>query len=119
MGRLLTITATAQGKPGFRKRTLTRSAVRVGPISIQFLVIIIGTLLGLFYLIQSNRVSTQSLELRSLDAKKSQIAEENERLSVEAARLQSIQQIKKSAEDAKLKQTDKASAYLPAGNSAN
>ena len=114
MGRLLTITATNQQRTGFRKRTLTRSAVAVGPISIQLVLIIVGTLLGVFYLIQSNRVSTQNLQLRALDQKKSQIAEDNERLSVEAARLQSLQQIKKQAADAKLQESGKAAAYLPA-----
>lgn len=101
MGRLLTIPATGAGKEGIRKRTLTRSSLQVGPVSLQLIVVIVGTLLGLFYLIQSNRVSTQSLELRALEAQKTQVVEENERLSIEAARLQSIQQIKKSSEESK------------------
>lgn len=101
MGRLLTIPASGAGKDGIRKRTLTRSRLRVGPVSLQLIVVIVGTLLGLFYLIQSNRVSTQSLELKALEAKKTQVVEENERLSIEAARLQSIQQIKKSNEETK------------------
>ena len=110
MGRLLTITATGQAKAGIRKRTLSRSAVAVGPVSIQFIVIIVGTLLGLFYLMQSNRVSTQSLELKALENQKAEIVEENERLSTEAARLQSIQQIKKAAEEQKMSQTSKIEA---------
>lgn len=108
MGRLLTITATGQGKAGIRKRTLSRRTVAVGPVSVQLVVVIVGTLLGLFYLIQSNRVSTQSLELKALENQKTQVVEENERLSIEAARLQSIQQIKKSAEQTKAEAAAKA-----------
>lgn len=104
MGRLLTMTATAQAKPGTRRRTLSRSSIAVGPISLQLILIVVGTLFGLFYLIQSNRVSTQSLELKALEAKKAQVVEENERLSIEAARLQSIQQLKKSAAETEKKQ---------------
>ncbi len=109
MSRLLTITASGQAKSGFRKRTVSRSSLRVGPVSIQFVIVLVGTVIGLFYLVQSNRVSTQSLELKALETKKSQIVEENERLSIEAARLQSLQQVKKSAEDQKLVQTQKPS----------
>lgn len=99
MGRLLTITATGQTRAGIRKRTLSRDALRVGPVSVQLIVIVAGTLLGLFYLVQSNQVSTQNLQLKAVEAQKAQVVEANERLSVEAARLQSIQQIKKSAAD--------------------
>ncbi len=101
MARLLTIPATGYGKPGVRKRTISRPAAAVGPISLQLIVIIATALLGLFYLIQSNQVSTASLQLKQLESQKQQVAEENERLQIEAARLQSIQQIKKSADAGK------------------
>lgn len=110
MSRLLTITATGQTRAGYRKRTLTRSQLRVGPVSIQFVIVLVGTLVGLFYLVQSNRVSTESLQLQAMERQKSQIVEENERLSIEAARLQSLQQIKKSADEAKLTPSGKAAA---------
>lgn len=109
MGRLLTIPATGAGKAGIRKRTLTRTSINVGPVSVQLVVIIVGTMLGLFYLVQSNKLSTQSLELKALEARKTQTVEENERLSIESARLQSLQQIKKATEQAK------ASDAAPAG----
>lgn len=100
-----------------RRRTLTGSGISVGPVSLQFILIVVGTLLGLFYLIQSNRVSTQSLELKSLESKKALIVEENERLSIEAARLQSIQQLKKSAAETE-KQAKAATAAAAAANPA-
>jgi hypothetical protein len=108
MSRLLTLTATGQTKAGSRQRTLTKSAVAVGPVSVQFVLVLVGTLVGLFYLVQSNQVSTDSLQLKELEAKKAAIVEENERLSIEAARLQSVQQIKKSADEQKLTKTDRA-----------
>jgi cell division protein FtsB len=111
MGRLLTITATGQTRLGSRKRTLTGLSLRTGPVTVQLVIIVAGTLLGMFYLIQSNRVSTQNLQLKALEAQKTEIAEENERLSTEASRLQSIQQIKKAAEEQKLQEKARADAF--------
>jgi hypothetical protein len=62
---------------------------------------------GLFYLVQSNRVSTEQMKVRAMESQKADTQAENERLQVEAARLQSVQQIKKSAEESKLAQTSK------------
>lgn len=111
MSRLLTITATDQTRVGVRKRTLSGLGLAIGPVTMPFILIVAGTLLGVFYLIQSNRVSTQNLELKAIEAKKAQIVEENERLSTEAARLQSIQLIKKAADEQKLKESGRADAY--------
>lgn len=108
MGRLLTITATGQTRPGIRKRTLTGTGIKVGPVTVHLVLIIACTCLGLFYLVQSNRVSTANLELKQQEAQKAEIVEQNERLSTEAARLKSIQQIKKSAESQKLTESGKA-----------
>lgn len=88
MGRFLSLPGT-----GSNSRSLS-----FGPASVQLVVVIVGSVLGLFYLVQSNTVSTASLELRSLEAKKTAVVQDNERLSIEAARLQSIQQIKKQVE---------------------
>ncbi|MSU76069.1 hypothetical protein EXS54_01175 [Patescibacteria group bacterium] len=108
MGRLLTITASGQTGVGTRKRTLTGVGVKVGPVTVHLVLIVACTCLGLFYLVQSNRVSTANLKLKEQEAQKAQIVEQNERLSTESARLQSIQQIKKSAEEQKLTGSGKA-----------
>ncbi len=108
MGRLLTITATGQTHPGIRKRTLTGTGVKVGPVTLHLVLIVACTLLGLFYLVQSNRVSTANLKLQDLQAQKGDVVERNERLSAESDRLRSIQQIKKSADEQKLSSSGKA-----------
>ncbi|MEX1113176.1 MAG: hypothetical protein WD846_00815 [Patescibacteria group bacterium] len=94
---MLTITATNQ-TVGARQRTLRRSGVRVGPVTVRFVFVVALGVLALFYLVQSNRVSTQNLQLKAMEAQKAEITAQNERLSTEAARLQSLQQIKKSAD---------------------
>lgn len=111
MGRFLTMTATGQANPGIRKRTLTGTGVKVGPVTLHLVLIIACTALGLFYLVQSNRVSTANLQLQDLQAQKADIVERNERLSAESDRLRSIQQIKKAADDQKLSGSAKAAAF--------
>jgi hypothetical protein len=107
---LLTLTAN-EARMGTRGRTISRAGVRVGPVTVRFVFVVTLALLALFYLVQSNRVSTQNLHLKALEAQKADIIEQNERLSTEAARLQSLQQIKK-AGDAKLTQgSTAADAY--------
>lgn len=115
MSRLLTIPVTGSAGPGIRRRTLRRTAIAVGPVSVQFIVILVGALVGLFYLVQSNSVSTDSLQLKALEGKKTLLAEQNERLQVEAARLQSIQVLKKSNEETKQAQKGAASAVAASG----
>lgn len=110
MGRILTIPAGA-ATPGVRQRTITRRAAIAGPVSLQLVFILALTVVGLFYLVQSNRVSTEQMKVRAMEQEKSTVVAENERLQVEAARLQSVQQIKKTAEEQKLAQTAKAQAY--------
>lgn len=109
MARILTIPATG-GRPGFRTRTIKQTAL-AGPVSLQLIFIIGCTVIGGFYLMQSNRVSTEHLKVRAMEQQKSTVQQENERLQVEAARLQSVQQIKKQADAEKLTQTQRAQAY--------
>lgn len=104
MGRILTIPA-GHAAPGVRQRTVSRRKLLAGPVSLQLVFILACTVVGLFYLVQSNRVSTEQMKVRAMEAQKAETQSENERLQVEAARLQSVQQIKKSAEESKLSQT--------------
>lgn len=114
MARILTIPANGSVRPGIRTRTIKRSAL-AGPVSLQLIFIVTCTLVGLFYLFQSNRVTTEHLKVRALEQQKSQVQQDNERLQVEAARLQSVQQIKKQADAEKMTRTTRAAAYERTG----
>ena len=110
MARLLTIPAGA-ATPGVRQRTITQRRSLFGPVSLQLVFVLATTLVGLFYLVQSNRVSTAQMQVQAMEQQKADAQDENSRLQVEAARLQSVQQIKKTADEQKLAQTAKAQAY--------
>jgi cell division protein FtsL len=66
-------------------------------MSVRFLVVILTTILVLFYLTQSNQAATRGYIVSSLEQQKKELLEENESLQLEVSRLQSISQIKQKA----------------------
>lgn len=76
----------------------TRVAARrgLGPISNALFMAIILTLMGLLYLSQVTKASDYSFEISSLESQKEQLIQENQALSIEAARLSSIDTIRTS-----------------------
>lgn len=72
--------------------------------------------LGLLYLSQSNQMATSGYDIAKLESQQQQLMADNERLQIEASRLQSIQQI-----DAGIKSSGmipvKQINYLPGGTS--
>lgn len=79
--------------------TYTKRGIRFGPVSLGFITVILFSLISLFYLAQSNQITTKGYVLRELEVEKSKILSENERLQVEAARLESLNKISSKAEE--------------------
>ena len=71
----------------------------MGPISLGFITILLFSLISLFYLAQSNQITTKGYNLQLLDQEKSKVLSENERLQVEAARLESLNKISEKSKD--------------------
>ena len=85
-------------------RNIRRSQNRVkfeansgfGPITrTLLLVLLIGTL-GLMYLTQITKTSAYGYQVSELEERRDELQDENESLRVEAARLQSIERVRKS-----------------------
>jgi len=81
------------------RATYTKKSIRLGPVSLGFITVILFSLLSLFYLAQSNQITTKGYILRELELEKAKILSENERLQVEAARLESLNKISEKAEE--------------------
>jgi hypothetical protein len=81
-----------------RNQNLYRQPARLqmGPLSASFLVVAIVAVLALIYLNQVSKTAMLGNRLAQLETQKTQVASDQEALSVEAARLQSIQQIQSS-----------------------
>ena len=72
--------------------------------------------LGLLYLSQSNQMATSGYDIAKLEQQQAKLAADNERLQIEASRLQSIQQIDTGIKDSGMVPVKKIN-YLPGGTS--
>lgn len=82
---------------GLRQHTIDRE-IKIGPLSIQFVIIIVLAAMALLYLAQSTQSATKNYKLQELREEKTSFESEKERLEVEAARLKSINEIEKNAD---------------------
>uniref|UniRef100_A0A7C4QXP4 Cell division protein FtsL n=1 Tax=candidate division CPR3 bacterium TaxID=2268181 RepID=A0A7C4QXP4_UNCC3 len=79
--------------------TYAKKGLKMGPVSLGFVTVLIFSLISLFYLAQSNQIATKGYTLQELEKSQSKILSENERLQVEAARLESLNKAASKAKD--------------------
>jgi len=115
MGRLLTLTRSNTVDFGTRKSAF-KPQVKVGKKSIGFITVFLFLALSLFYLAQANEIATKGYAIRELEQRKTKAVEQQERLQVEAARLRSIQQIEKGAEELKMVPASEINYVNPDGS---
>jgi cell division protein FtsL len=80
---------------------------RLGPFSNALVLLIAITLMGLLYLTQITKTSVYGFEVSELKQEKSSLETQNQNLRVEAARLQSIERIRKSEVAGKLSENER------------
>lgn len=81
-----------------RNQNLTRqtTALRMGPVSATFVVIVAISLLALLYLNQITKTNVFGYQVTLLQQKQADLESSKQDLQVQAARLQSIEEIQKS-----------------------
>lgn len=77
-------------KFGVRKKT-TKEPVRFGRITVSVITILILFLLGLFYILQVNEVSTMGYEINNNDHRIRELEDQEKQLKVEEAKLKALQ----------------------------
>lgn len=87
------ITKSQTWEPGFRKRTINKE-FKIGPISLKFITIALIAIGALFYLAQSTQTSSQKYQIMQLQDQKQELESQSKQLEIEAARLQSLNEIK-------------------------
>lgn len=100
------ITKSNSVKLGIRKRTLNRM-VKIGPLSLKFITLIIFAAIALFYLAQTTQSATTNYKVRELKLQKESLLQENQRLAIEAVRLQSLKEISQGFKELGLENTEK------------
>lgn len=81
----------------FRKKTIGFD-FKIGPITLRFITIALLAVVALFYLAQSTQASTFKFKIMDLEGQKSKVETDVKQLEVESARLKSLNEIKKSAQ---------------------
>lgn len=92
------ITRNNSWQRGMRKRTIKKE-LKLGPMSIKFVTIALMAVVGCFYLSQSAQASSQKYQIMQVSSVKQELESKTKDLEVEAARLKSLTEIKKTAQN--------------------
>ncbi len=92
MARFLTLSKSGDIQKDKRKKTI-RGKIKVGPVTLCFVTIILLCLVSLFYLTQANQIATTGYEIKDLEDKLNKLTEENHKLELRAAELQSVRNV--------------------------
>jgi len=92
------ITQSNNWEEGTRKRTISQE-FKLGPLSMKFATIALIAIAALFYLAQSTQGAAQKYQIMQLTETKKELETKSKELEVEAARLKSLNEIKKSTQN--------------------
>jgi hypothetical protein len=87
----------------------TATAMRMGPVSMSLAAIAIISVLALLYLTQITKTSVYGYKVSEVKAEQAKLTAQHQELQVEAARLQSVKNIRSSQAAAKLTPTKNVS----------
>ncbi len=91
---------TRRTQAGWRRNQNTvayRVKSGLGPVTNAVIVILLLSVLGLIYLTQITKTSTYGYEMNALETKRQELANEKTDLQVESARLEALENVKKSS----------------------
>ena len=92
MSRIISITEQRRFRANQRVSDVRRP-IKIGPVSLRFIFVILAVVLTSFYFAQKLDNSMSAKKAKILEDQKQALSAENERLSAEATRLQSLSQI--------------------------
>jgi hypothetical protein len=84
------------------KKNRIASRFALGPVSLQFVTIILLALFSLMYLLQNNQMTTQGYKIAQLKNEQLDILQENEKYQVEAARLKALDKVKEQVKNVEM-----------------
>ncbi len=88
------------------KSSTIKKKLKLGPISLNFVTIIIVALITLFYLAQTQVGTTKKNQIRDLDQRREELDREIEALEVEVAQVNSIKSLKADVESLNMVPTE-------------
>lgn len=92
MARFLTLTNSKRKKRGVRKKALSGLS-SPGPVTMIIGLVVLFCIVSLLFLTQAFQSSTKGYEVSALEDKIDELAEENKKLEIKAAEMQSLDSI--------------------------
>jgi hypothetical protein len=80
------------------KYQTAKKSFKIGPVSLNFITIIIISLLSLFYLIQSQQSATKGYVIQDIQKQQQDLVSQNDQLQIQASQLKSLQNIQNTAQ---------------------
>ncbi len=117
MARFLALTFQGGSVKRGKRNCTIRRKVSVGPVALCFISIFILCLLSLFYLAQANQTATKGYEIRALEDQLETLREEQKKLELKAAELQSVRNVEEGSRQLNMVPVEKV-VYLTPGGSA-
>ena len=99
MSRFLTITNSGSAHIGERKQAINKNQVKIGGVSISFLLVVLICLSGVFYIFEVNNLATKGYEIRELEKTVEKLKQDNERLKIQTAELKSMYNIEEKTKE--------------------
>jgi cell division protein FtsL len=99
MSRFLTITNSNSVSFGERKKTVRPNSIKVGNVTLNFLLVALICILGVFYIFEVNNMATKGYEIKSLENKINDLKKDNEKLKIQSAELKSMYNIEEKTKE--------------------
>jgi len=94
MSQSLTITNSNSLAFGKRKKfSAERQPIRVGPLTLNFLLVVLICAAGVFYIFEVNDVATRGYKIKELEKRAQDLESNNEKLKIREAELRSMYNI--------------------------
>ncbi len=93
MSRILTLTHSNTVGLGERKQAIKSQPARVGKVTLNFLLVVFITALGIFYIFEVNSNATKGYEIRLLEKRVQELKDSREKLKIQEAESKSMYNI--------------------------
>jgi cell division protein FtsL len=117
MGQPLIITNSNSFAFGGRKKfSAGREPVRIGPLTLNFLLVVLICAAGVFYIFEVNDVATQGYKIRELEKRAQELRDNNEKLKIQEAELRSMYNIEEKTKNLNMVAPESISYMALPGN---
>lgn len=113
-----TLTLSHSNSFGFRerKKTTKNQPLKIGRVTLNFLLVVLICVLGVFYIFEVNNLATKGYEIRELEKKVQDLKDKNEKLKIREAELRSIYNIESKMEELNMTVPKDVSYFTLPGN---